>query len=898
MNEDLVGHRLTHFELIARLGRGGMGEVYLATDTRLGREVAIKVLPPELAHLPDFRARLKREAQAVSRLNHPHICTLHDFGTDGDVVFLVMERVDGEPLDMRLRKGPLPRDEALRLAVEIASALGAAHDRGVVHRDLKPGNVMLTADGAKLLDFGLAKALSSDTSFPDPVLETTLATTITAEGFVLGTPQYMAPEQIAGQKADPRTDIFAFGALLYEMLSGVRAFVGEDRQELAGAILRQDPRPLGELIADLPPGLERLVKRCLAKEPGARWQCAADLVHELRWIGSGDSKRRGTEARVLIPARRRFLAAGLSVMIAGAVGLFAGWQLGHRNPSPAGDTPSLATRLSIVLPPSAPFLPATRSALTISPDGRQIVYVGGDITDKRLYLRSLDDDEVQALDGTEGGVSPFFSADGQRIGFFTRYSIRYVAAAGGPAQDISFAPPVARGAAWFSDGDVLLAPTKATPLWRLSFESEDTLRQVTVVDSSIGGGHSWPSLLDHDRKALVTVIGPADTTFDQADIVAIDLASGSQRVVVEGGSQGRYLPTGHMVFVRNGSLFAAPFDAGIMRLTAPPVMVIDGILTNPTSGTGYVAISPSGTLVYARGGTVSQRSDLAWIDRSGKETSISSMPRSILTPRLSPDGNRVLVSIESASDDLWILDLVRGTHRRLTFGGRNTMPIWTPDGTGVTYSSVRRGGPKVYTVSADGSGHEQILARGGFFPASWSPDGTVLALTYFGESDADVYRVSPGGSPQPLLASRFNETSAAISPDGEWVAYCSDESGQWEVYATSFPEPGQRVQVSTGGGTQPVWARQGLELYYRTGDRLMAVLFDTTPYFKARAPFEVIRQLPPTVDATVPGTPLYDVALDGQRALVVREQPMARFDRLEVVLDWFRELQQRVPIPD
>lgn len=896
MSGDLVGSRLAHFELTARLGRGGMGEVYLATDTRLGREVAIKVVTPDLAHRPDFRARLEREAKAVSRLNHPNICTLHDIGTEGDTTYLVLERVEGRALDDRLREGPLPRKEALRLAGQIASALAAAHERGLVHRDLKPANVMLTAEGAKLLDFGLAKAVAPDPT-ADPSREPTLAMSLTGERAVVGTPQYMAPEQITGGAVDPRSDLFAFGALLYEMLSGVRAFPAASPQEAAAAVLKHEPEPLDNLVPGLTPSLTRLVHRCLAKEPGSRWQCAADLAEELRWIAAEETPAAGGKGAAA-SRRKLWMAAGAAAVLAGAAGLFAGGRLAHRNAVPL--FPPLApapTHLSIVLPETAPFLPVARSALDISPDGRRIVYVGGDIVHKRLYLRPLRGSEVQALDGTEDAEDPFFSPDGSRIGFFTRYDLCTVSANGGLPQKLSFTPPVTRGGAWLPDGDILLVPSKASNLYRLTPDREDSFRQAAAMDSSLGNGLMWPSPFAGGTKVLVTVIGPADTSFDQADIVGIDLDTGRHRMVVEGGTQARYLSTGHLVFVRNGSLFAAGFDPDTMRLTSAPVSVLDGILTDPMSGAACLAIAPGGTLVYAPGKTVSSRTDLVWLDRSGAETPVPSPPREIYTPRISPDGNRIAVSIEAASDDVWIFDLVRGTRRRLTFGGRNILPIWTPDGSEVTFSAVR-GAPEVYTLSADGSGHEQLLSGegAGYFPSSWSPDGTILAMTSFtGVRGSDVVLVSPGQSVRSILDSRFNETAPAISPDGAWLAYCSDESGQWEVYATSFPEPGQKLQVSVGGGTQPVWARDGLELFYRAGSRLLSVNLEAGGELTAKSPVEVIHSMPHSLEATVPGTPLFDVAPDG-RFLVVRQAPLPAVTRLEVVLDWFTELRRRAPL--
>lgn len=908
MSQSLVGTRLSHFELIAELGRGGMGEVYRATDRRLDRDVAIKVLPDELTGRPELRKRLEREAKAISQLNHPHICTLYDFGRDGDTAFLVMELLEGPLLSDRLREGSLPLDEALSFGAQIASALATAHARGLVHRDLKPGNVMLTRDGAKLLDFGLAKTLVTSSAVNDLGESPTLEAPLTVEGAVLGTPQYMAPEQVTGEAADTRTDIFAFGALLYEMLTGAKAFAGSDRRTLVAAILHDEPRPLDAVRRGLSRPLVRLVSKCLAKDPAARWQCAADLCEELRWIQSMPQEvLTGSAAFTQWPRRRLVALATAGTVIVAAIGFLVGRTLADQDRGAPGSAPTHSDgtiQVSIQLPDSAPFLPETRSALAISPSGREIVYVGGDLADRRLYLRSLGSAAVRSLEGTAEAVDPFFSPDGRRIGFFTRYALNQVAPTGGPAQRIRSAPPVTRGAIWLQDGDIVLSPNKAAPLFRVAMNKDGAILPFTERDPAIGGGHNWPSMFDDDKKVLVTVIGPTATSYDDAKILGVDLSTGEQRLIVEGGSQAEYLPSGHLIFIRDGSLFAAPFDIDSMRLAASPVAVLDHVLSDPTNGIGHLAVSASGTLVYARGGTFSSnQSTLAWMNRAGEETAIPAEPREIFTPRLSPEGHRIALSIQAASDDLWLFDLTRGTYSRLTFGGRNLNPIWTPDGTGITYSSVRgRGFPSIYTLAADGSGHEELLAKSdheAYFPGSWSPDGATLALSRLGaQTGWDVYLLTRGDPPRPLIASRFNESAPAISPSGAWLAYCSDESGRFEVYVTSFPKPAKRLQVSVDGGTQPLWAGRGNELLYRAGDRLMSVHIEDEPVARVSTPVEVIHQLPPATTSSVVGAPSFDVAPDEQRFLVVHRHPLPRVDHLDVILNWFDELGNRVPIPN
>jgi serine/threonine protein kinase/Tol biopolymer transport system component len=897
------GTRLGPYEVVEPLGTGGMGEVYRARDTRLGRDVAIKVLPATLNQRRDLRARLQREAKAVSSLNHPHICTLHDIGIERESTFLVMELLEGQPLSDRLSSGPIPVDEALGYSIQIASALSAAHRAGLIHRDLKPGNVMLTRGGAKLLDFGLAKTVNEEVVGEDEesMEAATLTAPLTIEGSFLGTPQYMAPEQLAGQEADARTDVFALGALMYEMLTGARAFSGKDRQELFRAILHTEPKPPSESGAALPSSLERVVLKCLAKERDARWQCVPDLTDELRWIESTSGRWSEAGATAHRSIRTR-LATGVSIaLVAGSLGLLAGWQI-LTGPAPAADNLGAEPiRLTLRLPEDAPFLPVDRSSLAISANGRHVVYTGGRLGDQKLYMRSLGRDAVRPLDGTEGGVSPFFSPDGETIGFFTRYSLRYVATGGGPAQEVTDSPPVTRGAVWLADGDVLASPAKAAPLVLFAVKSKGPSRLVTRMDPAIGLGQSWPDVFDDGKKVLVTVIDPKSVSYDQAKIVAIDLKSGAQRVVLEGGSQAHYLPTGHLVFIRESSLFAAPFDVDATRITAAPTAVVEHVLSDPRSGVGHLAISSEGTLVYAKGDKVSgNESTLEWMDSSGRKIGIPAEPRTILTPRLAPDGRRIALAISAASDDLWLYDFDRGAYRRLTFGGRNMNPIWTPDGSTVTYSAVR-GFPTVYNLAADGSGQEELVAKddvAALFPGSWSPDGQTLALSRFGGPTGwDVYTVTEGATPEPFAATRFNESAPAISPDGGWIAYCSDESGSREVYVTSFPHAGQKIQVSAGGGAQPVWMPRGLELLYRSDSRLMAAKLRAEPRLRAGAPSVVISNLPLSGDSSVPGAPFFDVTPDGRRFLVVQKQPLPGVSRLEVVLNWFSELERRVPSP-
>jgi serine/threonine-protein kinase len=896
----LIGRSLSHYEILAKLGAGGMGEVYRAVDSRLDREVAIKVLSADLENRSALRARLEREAKAISSLSHPHICTLYDVGEQGGSFYLVMELLAGETLAERLRRGPLAVEEALRVGSQVAEALAAAHRTGLIHRDLKPANIMLTADGAKLLDFGLAKAVAAELAVQDLTALPTLDSPLTVEGTVVGTFQYMAPEQIEGGETDARTDLFGFGAVLYEMLSGKRAFPATSQPGLLAAILKEDPQPLGKVLAGSSPALERLVSKCLAKTPDERWQSAADLADELRWIASQtDQKAAGEQPATGVRSTSR-ARWGRAALAAGLIFL-AGWWIAGQSRSTVEPAAPAVARVSIPLPEDAPFVPVQRSALAISPNGKEIIYVGGSRDSKRLYRRSLDAEKILPIEDTENAESPFFSHAGDRIGFIVQRLMKAVSLTGGAAQRIGIIPPVSRGVLWLRDESIVANPSKAGSLIQLHAGTPWVFTQLTEVDPDLGSGHSWPDLFAGGTKALVTIIGSEDKSYDEASVVAIDLASGEQRVVVEGATHGRYLPTGHLIFLRRGSIFAAPFDTDTMGLSASPVRVLSGVLSDPSSGVGHFAVSPTGTLVYAAGGSLStQARRPVWVGRSGREQPIDIEPRAIFNPRVSPDGSLIAMSIEAASDDIWVLETERPAFRRLTFGGRNMTPIWTPDGERVTYSSVR-GYPEIYTVAVDGSGEEELLARvdeAGLWPGSWSPDGKILAITQVGERGIGIYLVRPGEAPVPFLETEFNESSPAISPDGAWVAYNSDESGRWEVYVTSYPEPGLKLQVSTGGGTQPIWGTEAGELLYRAGSRLVVASIRTAPRLSS-GPAEVVYENRGLVlHSSVPGhPPFFDVARDGKRILVVTGRPTPRIDRLELILGWFDELRRLVPIP-
>jgi len=886
------GAKLGSYEIIAPVGAGGMGEVYKAKDTRLDRTVAIKVLPSHLADNARLRDRFEREARAVSSLNHPHICTLYDIGSQDGVDFLVLEYLEGETLADRLKKGALPFDQALRTGIEVADALDKAHRQGVVHRDLKPGNIMLTKSGAKLLDFGLAKLAGAEGGSVESALPTQQKS-LTAEGSILGTLQYMAPEQLEGKEADARTDIFAFGTVLYEMVTGRRAFQGKSQASLIGAILKDDPQPMSELQSMSPPALDRVVKKCLAKDPEDRWQGAHDLMDELKWIAEGG----GTALKAETSAVRRSIPGGLSVLLAvlllGAVlASVAVWSV--MRPGPAAPLP--VTRFAIHLPPGDEFV-RVGGGLAISPDGQNFVYLArrGSGT-PQLYVRPMRQLEATPLPGTEGALDAFFSPDGQWIGFWAGGKLKKVPLTGGPPS-ILCDVGILQGASWGPDDTIFFSQgfAVASELLRVS-ASGGTPEPVTVLDpGEEGQGQRWPEILPGGKAVLYTVWR---SSFDDASIAVQSLETGGRRILVEGGTFPRYVPTGHIVFARGstlaGSLLAVPFDLERLEITGSPVPVLEDVGT-----AGQFSLSRDGSLIYASG-TVLSNNLLVWVDRQGVERSVTEILRAYRDPRLSPDGRRLAVTIlDAKGEDVWVLDLGRGTLTRLTFGeGRSTRPLWSPDGERILFGSNRvEGTNNIFSQFADGSGTAEQLTTGAWrVPTSVSSDGRTIVFRQNSDMGRDIGMVRLEGERklEMLLQTSFEEHTGMLSPDDRWLAYVSNESGREEIYLTPFPGPGGKWQISTEGGTEPLWSRDGRELFYRSGEKMMAVAISTEPELTPGKPTLLFegRYQTGLVGAS-PGSN-YDVARDG-RFVMIRAEEGSGPTQINVVLNWFEELKRLVP---
>jgi serine/threonine-protein kinase len=879
------GTRLGPYELQALVGAGGMGEVYRARDTRLDRTVAIKVLAGPAADREHLRERFDREARAVSRLNHPNICTLFDVGEasvpaqegrlpPSTVSYLVMEYLEGETLAARLTRGPLSLAETIRAAIETADALARAHAAGIVHRDLKPANIMRTRAGVKLLDFGIAK-MAAVAEAADANTRTR-PDTLTEDGTTVGTIQYMAPEQLEGKPVDARTDIFAFGAVMYEMITGRKAFAGDSSAGTIAAILNATPPSPASLAPLTPRSLDRLVMTCLAKPREDRWQSSVDLLRELRWLGdqSATADTAPTQATGVAPrSRARQVALVAAGLIAGAL-LGAG--LVRWRTAPGGPLPTPVVRFPIMLAPGdtlAADSVRAGSSLDLSPDGSKLAYVVVRNGRAQLMLRWIDRIEPTALPGTEDASTPFFSPDGEWIGFFAEEKLKKIATGGGAPLILTSVTPVTRGASWAPDGTIYLAPTFSDPLFKVP-DAGGTLAPVTTLDKG-EASHLQPHVLPSGRAVIFTVWNGG--SFADASLWVWSAETGRRHKLLDSASAGRYASTGHLVFVRGKALLAVPFD--LVRLEVPgssvPVPVADDVEINVTNGTAQFALSAAGSLVYAARAT-SGGSDLVWVDRHGTEERVPDVHGDFEEARLSPDGRRVAVQ---TLNDIWMCDLATSALRRLTFAGVNQCPVWTmPDGARVAFSVPAVGTPpSLFWAPADGSGQAEQMTtdREVSFPSDWSPDGSVLAFSHTsgvqgGNWDIMAWHRS-GGTISAIEHSDFNEFLAAFSPDGRWLAYASDLSGQGrpEVYVRPYPGEGARVPISTDGGSEPQWGPDSHEVFYVRGDSLMRVAVKTTPEFVASKPEELFhgryRRIPGS-----PGYTSYSVSPDGRRFLMIK----------------------------
>jgi len=890
-----IGSRLGPYEILSLLGAGGMGEVYRARDTRLDRTVAIKILPADRCASPEARQRFEREAKTISQLSHPHICALYDVGNQetaqGRVDYLVMEHLEGETLADRLAKGALPLEQTLRFGIEIASALHKAHRQGVVHRDLKPANVMLSRAGIKLLDFGLAK---TDAPLAPRGSLTAMPTRadLTQEGTILGTIPYMAPEQLEGKEADPRTDIFALGAVLYEMATGRRAFSGPSQASLISAIMKEEPAPMAQVQPTIPPALDHTVRTCLAKDPEERWQSANDVRNQLRWVAEGSGQARGS-AQVATPAfpsarahrglreRLGWGVAALAILVAAGA-----WFASGRQPV----APVVPMRLSVVLPEKS----ALRAAV-LSPDGSKIVVAARDASGKNLlWIRALDALAVQPLPGTENPSFPFWSPDGRSIGFFADGKLKRIAAAGGPPQTLCDAP-VSRGGAWGPDGTILFAPVTDGPLYRIA-ASGGTATQVTKLDPTRGEtSHRWPVFLPDGRRFLYLVATFANMAEqDRMGIYAASIDSPEEKFLVRANSSLAYMPPGYVLFLRERNLFAQAFDPGELRMIGDPFPVAEQVQYFPQTYAAMFSASSNGTLLY-QNQTATSASQLTWFDRGGRKLGSLGTPSDQANPHISPDGKKIAVDIvdpRSGNIDVWSYDSAGGIATRLTsHAAIDAEALWSPDGSRVAFMSIRQGHADIFWKSSGGGGDEELLLvnERTKYPTDWSPDGRLIMYrTHDARTNPELWLVPVGGDgqPAPFIKATYGVSNGQFSPDGRYVAYASNETGRWEIYVAPFRGPGGNWKVSSAGGFEPKWRRDERELFYIAPDGvLMAVAVRDGASFDADAPLSLfpLRRREPVASIDLFS---YDVALDGQRFLVNTDVSDTTTLPLTIVLNW------------
>ena len=871
------GSRLGPYEILSPIGAGGMGEVYRAKDTRLERTVAIKVLPQHRSSSPDVRQRFEREAKTISQLSHPHICAIYDVGREGETEYLVMEYLEGETLSDRLGKGALSLEQTLRLGTEIADALEAAHRQGIVHRDLKPGNVMLTKTGVKLLDFGLAKVLAPASS-ASVLTALPTETPLTEEGTVLGTVQYMAPEQLEGKEADARTDIFALGCVLYEMAAGKRAFSGATRASLIGAILHTEPPAISTLQPMSPHALDRVVKTCLARDPEERWQTARDVALQLKGIEQERSEARPEEA---VPARRRRSAAlpWAVAAVAVAIAVFAVAPALRPKPRPR------VTQSFLVPPAGTTFhvYGANVAGVAVSPDGRRLAFGTREADgSSRLWVRDLDVLMSYPVPGGQGALFPFWSPDSRSIGFFAKGKLKIVEAsvsAAPPRELADVAEP--RGGSWGDGGMILYATAPFSPLMRVA-SSGGTPVPATSLDRASGEiAHRWPQFLPDGRRFLYEVrrAGPAEAPLSGAHaIFAGSLDGGLKRPILAEDTSAAYAPPGYLLFRRGSNLMAVAFDLKSLTLRGEPVVLASDIEGFVATGAATFSVSDDVLAYSPRVGATPAK--IAWLDRSGREISTVGPPGQLVYMGLSPDGRSVVaVRIEDPlPPDLWSFDTADGRGLRLTRDAiAQVGPIFSSDGRRIFFSSNSKGAWNLQEISPQSGGDPKLFLESGSTKIAngVSPDGRWLLYREFNpgtRGDLRVVALEGDRKPRTYIGTVDDESNGSFSPDGRWVAYASDESGRKEVYAASFPDPSRRFRVSAEGGSQPRWGRDGKELFYVRSGQLLAVSVgrkgDDLAFGESRPLFAL-----PLLAMNDPGfdqLTRYDVAPDGRFLALLR----------------------------
>ena len=916
---NLADRRFGSFHVKTLLGRGGMGDVYLAHDTRLGRDVAIKVLPHAFTSDPGRLASFEREARVVASLNHPHIAAIHRVEESDGIRGLVLEFVDGETLAERLsreatstRKG-LPLAEALRYARQMADALEAAHEKGITHRDLKPANIKITPEGViKLLDFGIAKVASGDGPGLDLTHASTASLGATQAGLIVGTAAYMSPEQARGKPVDKRTDIWAFGCVLYEMLAGGRTFAGDTLSDTIAAILERDP-DWARLPGDTPRALRRLLQRCLEKDPKQRLRDIGDArleLEEMRVVRGTNPEAADDslvqQSRVWRRRSRLFgsVAGLLAVSCISLIWIVAG----SGDASRPADT--RVSRFAIDLPTNSVMLPTFNTNVAFSPDGASLAYTP---LPGPVILRHLNEDDGQPVEAsaTPGFRSaPLFSPDGTSLAYVdgnapssSKRPFQTVALAGGPALKLT-EYDIFHGGDWSTDGWLYWTARYPGGIVRIR-ETGGPIEPVTKLD--LAGGersHRFASLLPGGDALIYTVGFEGLSNYEDARIDLWDLKAGSRKTVIDGGMSATYVSSGHIVYAKGGKLMAVPFDLGRREVTGTAFEVQDRVMMSRNTGAAHYAVSKRGDLAYVPGSLEGGRRTLVWVDRSGKPTPLPLPPASYLYPRISPDGHTLAVEIEGPNHDFYLYDFERTVLSKVTTDGLSHNPVWSPDGARLAYRSWQAGGMTMWWMRADRSGTGERLDPSGTrqSPVSFSPDGRFLAFDQKDpetRDDAWVLPLDRKGAARGIARTPFGEGSMKFSPDGRWVAYASDESGKSQVYVQAFPGPGPKIQISNAGGNDPVWRRSGGELFYRSDKTMMVVAVTTFPQFTASAPRALWTGDYSHGMASSCGMPgvsssNYDVSADGQRFLMVHDADgEVSATKIVVVLNWIEHIKAR-----
>jgi Tol biopolymer transport system component len=887
-----TGTKLGPYEITGAVGAGGMGEVYRARDTRLGRDVAIKVLPEAFAKDAILKERFEREAKTISSLNHPNICTLYDVGHQDGTDFLVMELLEGDSLAERLAKGGLPVAETLRIGIEMSDALERAHRQGIVHRDLKPGNIVLTKSGAKLLDFGLAKpqglTTGSGSALSGLATQVSPSSPVTREGTVIGTFQYMSPEQVEGKEADARSDIFALGAVLYEMATGRRAFEGKSQISIASAILEKEPEPISRVQPMTPPALEHVVKTCLAKDPEERFQTAHDVKLQLRWISESGSQVSAAPVVRRKRSRERLVWAAALVLVAGIAA--AGWL--WKRSAWSYDAPIVTSILS----PANAYFHATGNEggpVVVSPDGRALAFLAtGSDGKTQIWVRELDQANARPLNGTEGGKEPFWSPDSRSLGFFAGGKLKRIEVAGGPAVTVCDAVN-ARGGSWATDGTILFAPNVQSSIQRVTETGGEPV-QVTRLDEAKHTTHRWPEALPDGKHFLYLAANHRAPLGEQNGVYWASADGKENKLVVRTVANAMYA-SGYLLYLRENTVMAQPFDPSSGTLSGTPTPVAEGVVYDSGVWRAVFSASQNGILAYEPGGSTTLSEQLEWRDRSGKQMGTLGEPQAYFAVEISHDGRRVVAVIGDPASDVWIYDLEHGVRTRFTFHpAQTTGAAWSPDDSRIALLSNYSGRFTVYIKASNGSGEETRIAE---LPSlgnvtDWSPDGKLLLTDWVApETGRDVWVVPVGTSekPYPLIKTPAREAQARFAPDGRWIVYVSNESGQDEVYVTPFPNVGAKWQVSNGGGTLPRWSRDGKELFFLRPDNtvMSAPVNDASATFSAGSPKALLKLNMP------PGTPgSFAAAPDNRRILATASLGGETTVPLSVIANWTAKLKK------